>query len=503
MATLVVLQSGEAVPHELAGDLAVLGRHPECDIQLHSNMVSRKHAQIVRDGGGYFVEDLGSGNGTFVNGKRINERTPLGHEDRIKLGPILLRFESEASADGSGPRKKLPPDTFKVDIASGDRDSATIMGEVENPSGFGILDVRPEAKLKGIIEIARSLAGTVDLKDLLPRVLDTLFHIFPHADRGCVLLRHPESGEMVAAAQKHRRSDEDESVRISRTVLSKVLEAKSGILSADAAEDSRFSAAESISNLSIRSIMCVPLLDLDGEPMGVINIDTQNPVNQFKKDDLELLMAVAGQASLCYENARLLVSHMEMLKRDNEMAIARRVQHALLPKDLPKVAGYQFFASYDAAQEVGGDYYDSFLLPDNRICLAFGDVAGKGVPGALLMSRISSCVQTIVPHVPDVGRAIRAINNHMCAGMAEGRFVTFVLVIIDLNTHEMSLVNAGHMTPLIRGPNSHVEEFGEDATGIPIGIMDGFPYETVQRVLEPGETVVIITDGVDEAMDPD
>ena len=175
-------------------------------------------------------------------------------------------------------------------------------------------------------------------------------------------------------------------------------------------------------------MMCVPLLDKMGEPIGILNIDTQSSMAQFQSEDLEILMTVAGQAALTYENARLMKSWMEKQKQDGEMKIAMSVQHALLPSVLPTIEGYSFFASYDAAQAVGGDYYDCFKLTDDLICLAFGDVAGKGVPGALIMSRISSCVQNVMPFLHDPVEAIQKINNHMCSNMVEGRFVTFQLI---------------------------------------------------------------------------
>ena len=363
--------------------------------------------------------------------------------------------------------------------------------------------MRPEAKLRAVIEITRSLAGTVDLQAIVPLILDTLFSIFPQADRGCILLKDAESGQLVPVAQKHRRSDSDETVKLSRTILNKVLKEKTGILSADATSDSRFEAAASISSLTIRSMMCVPLLGLDGEPMGAINLDTQNVLSRFTKEDLDLLMAVAGQAALSYESARLLTSHMEKIKQDSEIAIAKNVQQALLPKELPHVAGYDLFASYDTALAVGGDYYDAMLLDDGRkVCLSFGDVAGKGIPASLVMSRISSVVQSTLRHVDDVGEAVEAINNHMCASAVEGRFVTYILAIIDTRTHEMRLVIAGHMSPMIRKRDGSIEEFDEESVGVPIGVLEEYPFDVLSRTVQPGETVLFYTDGVSEAMNP-
>jgi serine phosphatase RsbU (regulator of sigma subunit) len=299
---------------------------------------------------------------------------------------------------------------------------------------------------------------------------------------------------------RHRRKDEDSTVRLSRTILGKVLSQKAGILSADASTDDAFSGSQSIADLKIRSMMCVPLLGSDGEALGVLSIDSQNPLGQFTRNDLDILMTVAGQAALAYENARLVQSYAEKQKQDAELDLARRVQHDLLPTELPKVEGYQFYASYDSARAVGGDMYDCFALPEGKICLSFGDVAGKGVPGALIMSRMSSCVQSTVRHVHDVVEAMKAINDHMSDGKIEGKFVTFILCIVDTRNHEVVLSNAGHASPIIRRANGTVEQFDQERAGPAVGMMEGYPYESETRTLEPGDMVVITTDGVEEAM---
>ena len=250
-------------------------------------------------------------------------------------------------------------------------------------------------------------------------------------------------------------------------------------------------------------MMCVPLLGLDGEVLGILSIDSQNTLGQFRRDDLDILMTVAGQAALAYENARLVQAYAEKQKQDAEMDIAKSVQRALLPTELPRVEGYQFYASYDSARAVGGDMYDCFELPDGKICLSFGDVAGKGVPGALIMSRMDSCVQSTIRHVHDVVQAICAINEHMCDSAVEGRFVTYILCIVDTRNHQVVLSNAGHMPPIIRRANGVVEQFDEQFSGPPICVVDDYPYEAQSCKLEPGDLIVMITDGVDEAMNPE
>ncbi|MCA9079312.1 MAG: SpoIIE family protein phosphatase [Planctomycetaceae bacterium] len=504
MSKLILLQDGQATPFPLAEGESTIGRLPDCTIQLPSNMVSRKHARVFSQGSAFYVEDLGSGNGTFLNGEKIDGAHPLKHNDRLKFGPLLLRFESDAPAPQIA---VAAAETYVGEEGSSflqvdeNEDSSTIMGAVDPSGGYGVLDVRPQEKLKAVLSISRALAGTLEIEKLLPKILDTLFAMFPAADRGCILLKN-ERGEIVPRAMKHRREGSDETVKLSRTILKSVLEQKQAVLSADAASDSRFDASESISALTIRSMMCAPMLDLQGEPIGVINIDTQNPVAQFRSDDLDIMLAIAGQAALSYEGAKLLQSFVEKQKQDSEMGIARNVQQALLPEAMPVLEGYEFYATYEAAQAVGGDYYDVIPLPDGKICLAFGDVAGKGVPASLVMSRMSSAVRTLVEHVDDAGELVAKINDHMCAKAVEGRFVTFVLTILDTRNHRMQVVNAGHMALMVRKPDGGIEEFGEEAIGVPIGVLEGFPFEVVERDIHPGETFVIYTDGVSEAMNP-
>ncbi len=497
MARIVLLKDGQSVPYELSSFPARMGRHPDCDVQVDSNMVSRFHAQLVNVNNRIMLEDLSSGNGSFLNGRQLEKHQPLPlrHNDRIKLGPIKFRFENDS--DDSSIDSSL---TLGVDLNDGA--SSTIMGTA-SARGFGVFEVRPEEKLRGILKINQSLAGLIEVSSIAPKILDTLFEIFPQADRGSILMRDPVHKKIVPVAQKQRLESEDESVRLSRTILERVLNDRTGILSADAASDSRFSASESISSLTIHSMMCVPLLDMEGEPFGVISLDTQNPMKRFTEEDLELLLAVANQSANSFENVRLLQSHIDKQKQDKEMKIASGVQKALLPEKMPNVEGYRFFASYDAAQAVGGDYFDCFMISPRKVCVSFGDVAGKGVPGALIMSRIASVVQNTMSFTDDVRTAIHRINSHMCHNMVEGRFVTYILGVIDLDTNRITLANAGHMSPLIRKANGDVDEFDEGTIGIPIGIMDDYTYEVVERDLALGEMLVLITDGVDEAMDPE
>lgn len=500
MASLILQLKGDRATHNLREGENLVGRHPDCSIGIMEPSVSGRHAIIHGEGESFFVEDIGSRNGTYVNRRKVTARTRLVHNDMIQFGDAAARFDAPLSdASGLGDLSGTE-NTFVGAVQIGESE-ATVTGEVQS-ARFGGLDVNPEAKLKAILEISNNLAGTVDLKSMLPKILDTLFQIFTYADRGCLMLRNDDTGEMESRAMKHRRQGADATVRLSRTIVNKVLEEKKGVLSADASTDQAFNASESIAELKIRSMMCVPLMGKADEPLGVLSIDSQNPMGQFTRDDLEILMAVANHAALSYETARLMESYAAKQKQDGELRIAAQIQKALLPDDLPQADGYEFFASYDAAQAVGGDYYDCFDLGDGRICLSFGDVAGKGVPGALIMSRMSSCVQSTIRHVHDVVPAINAINDHMCDTSVEGRFVTYLLAIVDTKSNTVELANAGHMSPIIRRADGRVEQFDEELVGTPIGVLEDYPYESEVRQLAAGDLVVFVTDGVDEAMNP-
>lgn len=528
MAKIAITSAGHKNEYEITSTITV-GRHPDNTIQLLAPTVSGKHARISKIGDEIQLEDVGSRNGTSVNGTvlAVNSPMPLRHKDFIQFGETEAFFLthddviSEVSESNplmqssrSGPPGDLPDmadaalphqtsPVFNLDVDEEDEEQ-TITGILEQSGRFGVIESQPKEKLEAIIEITQSLAGQFELNRILPQILESLFRIFKLADRGCILLRDEKSGNLVPRVFKHRREDSDDSIRISRTVLKVVMDQKKGIRSADAATDEQFSGSESIADLQIRSMMCVPMLGLDGEPIGAISIDSLNPMGQFTDEDIDILMAVAGQAALTYENARLAQSFMAKQKQDNEMDIARTIQEALLPEEMPEVEGYEFFASYDSAQAVGGDYYDIFVLPGEKICVSFGDVAGKGVPGALIMSRMSSCVQSTLRHVHEVEEAVLAINSHMCDTSVEGRFVTYILGLIDPESHEIELCNAGHMSPIIRHADGTIGSFDEeDLVGPPIGVMDGYPYEVEKRKLQPGDIVLLVTDGVDEAMNPE
>jgi serine phosphatase RsbU (regulator of sigma subunit)/pSer/pThr/pTyr-binding forkhead associated (FHA) protein len=508
MAMLQLIKgSGPSEKLPLEKDRAVLGRHPDCDVVLDSASVSRQHAQIVKENGLYYVEDLHSRNGTFVNGTLIQGRHALEDGDRLKICDLALAFFGDQPRGGlrDPDEVTVAPWALMIDDAS-PLASSTIVSKLEvgRSSQVGVrLTVNPEVKLRAMIEIAHNLGKAVSLDEVLAKLLDSLFKIFIQADRGFVILRTLPDGVLVPKAIKHRRRDMEDQVRISRTIVNQVMASQEAVLSADAANDSRFDSSQSIADLRIRSVMCAPLVDSDGNSLGVIQVDTSDQRQRFQKDDLEVLASVASQAAIAVDNAQLHENALKQYAMQCDLELAHKVQRGLLPAAPPKLAGYYFFDFYEPANQVGGDYYDYIELSNNRLAVVLGDVSGKGVAAALLMAKLSGEVRFCLASEPNAAAAMNRINVSFSRSGWQDRFVTFVLAVLDHNRHELTLVNAGHMPPLLRHSQGIVEAIGSEETGLPLGVDADFEYQQHTRRLEPGDFLALFTDGISEAMNGD
>jgi serine phosphatase RsbU (regulator of sigma subunit)/pSer/pThr/pTyr-binding forkhead associated (FHA) protein len=482
-------------------DRMVMGRHPDCEIVLDAASVSRQHAQILRERDQFFVEDLHSRNGTFVNGRAIQGRHALADGDRLKICDLSFVFYRDepqpqlSSLVGPEGAMALVIDDATVTATS------TIVSKLDvAPSGAGVrLTVNPEVKLRAMIEIAQNLGKAVSLDEVLGKLLESLFKIFIQADRALIVLGAP-GGVLVPKAVKHRRSSMEEHARISRTIVNQVMESQEAILSADAAHDVRFDTSQSIADLRIRSVMCAPLVDSEGKSLGVIQVDTSDQRQRFQKDDLDLLASIASQAAFAVDNAQLHEQSLRQHAIERDLELAHKVQRGLLPAAPPHVPGYYFFDFYLAANQVGGDYYDYIELPRGRLAIVVGDVSGKGVSAALIMAKLSGEVRFCLASEPNPAAAVNRINTSFSSSGWSDRFVTFLLVVLDVKTHEMTLVNAGHMPPLLRRGRGKVEAVGGDQAGLPLGVVDDFQYEQHTRILEPGDFLTLFTDGISEAM---
>ena len=483
---------------ELIEDSTVLGRSPECDIQVEDYAVSRKHAVLHLQDNQFLVEDLKSRNKTYLNDIALDDgKHQLRNGDKIGICDVVFHFYQDFgdSLDDSSMASGLS-------VLFGDNEpvgGSTIMSKLDVHSSGGQvqLTASPQVTLNALIEITQSLGKALALDEVLPTVLDSLFKIFVQADRAFIGLLD-EHGTLVPRWSKARRDDSDETIRISRTIVNHVMDLRQAVLSADAASDQQFDASQSIADFHIRSMMCAPLFATDGSVLGVLQVDTVERNKQFKQEDLEVLASVASQAGIAIDNAKL---HEDALKQEQlhrELELANEVQKGFLPNGRPDIEGYEFYDYYKPANQIGGDYFDYLQLTDGRLAIIVADVVGHGVAAALLMAKLSAEARYSLAAEDNAADALKLLNDRM-SGLSLDRFVTLVLIVLDPVTHEVTVVNAGHMAPLHRTADGNIIEEGEEISGIPVGIMEGMDYEQFTFKLEPNESVVMYTDGITEA----
>ncbi len=486
-----------------------IGRHPECDIVVDAGAVSRFHAKLVRVSGGVWtVEDLGSRNGTFVNNQLLTRPHALVAGDRIRISEVELQFHSnevpEFARSGTD-EMTFEGANFGIQMVDDSDSQVTSSSKIEfRSSEQGLkMTATPEAKLAALIAINRNLTGAIALDDVLPKVLGSLFEVFPSADRGFVVMETPE-GHLVPRWVKTRaKLDETETVRLSRTIIRKTMESGETILSLDAMDDSRFDSSESIADFSIRSMMCAPLHNADGEAIGALQIDSTQGRGQFRDEDIDLLTGVAAQASVVINNARLHEQSLRQREVETDLRLAMDVQQAFLPSKPPHVPTYRLESYYQAANHIGGDYFDYIELPDGRYGVVVADVVGHGVAAAMYMAKLAAETRFCLASEPDLARAIERLNNSM-SGLQVERFVTYLLVVIDPTSDTLSIVNAGHMPPIIRSSaDGTISEPGEEESGLPIAIDEGMEYAVTTCEFREGDLAVMYTDGINEAMDID
>ncbi|MBL8822569.1 MAG: SpoIIE family protein phosphatase [Planctomycetia bacterium] len=471
---------------ELKKGTNVIGRNPECDIVFNVSAVSREHAKIIWRNNAYYIEDLKSRNLTVLNDKKVEADKPvaLTPGDKVKICDFFCEYVDETS---------LPSSSIS-------EDSGTVVSSVQAGAGsVNVLASQPAERLRVLLEVSNSLARAVEIGPLLPKILDGLFQVFRQADRGFFIVQD-SNGQFVPKALKTRREKDESTARFSKTILRKCMDNAEALLIEDAAQNEQFQLAASISDFKIRSIMAAPLVSSDGEVFGVLQVDTQDRVRKFNQEDLQLLIAVANQAAVALDNVKLHENLNLRQKMQREIELAVEVQKCFLPNRLPVLEGYQFFAHYKAAREVGGDFYGFLPLVDNRLALSVGDIAGKGVPAALLMARVSGDVNLAVLSETNASQAVHKLNYLFHQAGISDRFVAFLLCILDPSRGTVTLVNAGQVPPLLRKADGTIEEYAaNEMNGLPLGVVEDFAYSAVEVPLNPGECLLLCTDGITDA----
>jgi serine phosphatase RsbU (regulator of sigma subunit) len=478
--------------------VTTIGRSSMNDLPISDKMLSRQHARIVKDdNGGLQVEDLGSRNGTFLNGERLAAPQPLKAGDRITLGGVTLKLESES--------------TTRVRIEAGGADALdnTILkasAELLRAQHQETDPRLPAEQLSKLIESLRvvneltiELLRDVSVDELMKFLMDKVFEtLMP--DRGVVLLRSRVTNELIPAVVRVAEGMSADDIRLSKTLVAQVVEKRNGLILMDTSTGSGVSLADSIRLSGIKSVLAAPL-ENEGEVVGLIYVDSQVGHRSFEEADLRLLTSLANVAAAKIQNARLMAEAAEKKQMDREFALAREIQQRLLPESPPSIPGYELHGSNTASRQVSGDYFDFRVRQDKKVYMAIADVCGKGVGPALLMASLQASFHAwadeSVPVAEMTGRLSEAISRR--AGT--DRFITFVLVLLDPSTGEFEYTNAGHNPGILLRTDKSMQELSSH--GLPLALFPGKPYTSSKLQLAPGDLLFLYTDGVTEANSPD
>ncbi len=489
---------------DFSGREVTIGRLPVCQIVLPSRTVSRQHARILCHEDQFEIEDLGSVNGTRVNGQRIRGRAPLQPGDEIKIHDLALQFllespeadeaaEEHGSTPATGPGEELVPGVH-----------STIVSTVDIASS-GSQEVQADAKLSAVLEISRALGSSLNLDEILNRILDGLFEIFPQAQKGYIVQIDDLDESMPPRAIKHRGDTSDTISPVSMSVARRVIHEAAAFLSSDGDHDELLEDYNaSVFEEEIRSLMCAPLIGPSKLAQGVVQIETGDPQHPFQPEDLQVLASVAMLAGQAVEYANVHNSLVKLEAESRDIELAKGVQQRFLPQIRPNVPGYVFYDYYSPANMVAGDYYDYIKMPDGRLAIAIGDVSGKGVPAALMMARLCSDVRYCLLSTPSPARAMGSLSEQLEVELRDGAFTTLLLLLLDPRHHRVTCVNAGHPPPVVlRAATGSASFLSSEQSGPPLGVDPKIPYDEQRIDLAPNDLLLAFTDGIHEAFDPE
>ncbi|HEU0091442.1 MAG TPA: SpoIIE family protein phosphatase [Vicinamibacteria bacterium] len=470
----------------LANERVTIGRSRDSDIFLPDQWLSRHHAEILKKDANFFLHDLGSKNGTLLNGEPVHGDRRLRHGDVITLGEHVLTFSIEEVDEDS-----QPPEGTRIF-------SARELSDIKTKPSIDPEELQRQNRVLEVLsQAARSLLAHRPLPDLFEDVLNLLFAAVP-CERGAILLLEGTPPEPTVKASRSR-GGQPLLAKVSRSIARRVLERRETMLLPNLMEDTAFSTQDSILSTGIRSALCAPLWFTSASAeqdavIGLVYLDSLAMNRPFSEEDARIVTALANVAAAKIENVRLLEESMEKRRLEEDMRVAAEIQRGLLPDGAPVVAGYGVVGSNRPCRTVGGDYYD-FSLSDGRLLMALGDVSGKGTGAALLMTVLRAAVRG---HWADesVAEAVARINSTVCQNVTAGKYITFFLARLDPGSGRVDYVNAGHNPPLLIRRDGTIETLNEG--GMVLGLFDSMPYGEGIAELRTGDTLLIFSDGVTE-----
>lgn len=471
-----------------------VGRKAESDFLISDQTVSRKHAEIevMSSTGSCFLIDLGSHNGTMVNGERITSRVEIKTGDRIMFGSAEFKLTSSETRQSTGPSKV--PTTSLFAKNEPEKSVFLSINEALQPLPSKVTD-QPRV-LPTLFEMAKMLVLPEPKEVMLERSLASVAKAIP-AERLAVLLTSEDQKDIYVAASHLSGEEDPGSFTLSRTIVNEILTDKNAVLIGDPKDDPRFAEQQSIIMSQLKSAMAVPLF-VEGKVLGILYADTTNPLHRYSDDYLRLFATFGNLIAFRLLNYTLLTERQEKQVIDSEIRHASLIQRNLLAKNPPELAGYRIHAFQEQCRAVGGDLYDLALLPDGRLLFMVADVSGKGMPAALLMSNILASFRILYDDTQfDLCLAVKQVSMQLFNHSAPEDFATLFLGQVDPKEDTITFCNAGHNPPLLIRKDGKVEYL--EASGIMIGAFDfgDWAEETVK--LGEGDLLFVFSDGITEA----
>lgn len=474
----------------LEGERLSLGRSNTAELSYpDDNGLSRRHLAIECDGEGWALRDLGSKNGTMLNGVRITERTPLKSGDRIMAGHLIMIYDGAASR-AAKPVVIFDPREDTDEQTSSGTVIAHLEGVIKSSDAIAHAETLAATHVSALIRAGNELAGNRPLPELFRFILELSIQAV-NADRGVLMTL--EDGELVV------RANQGQGFRISTAVRDRVLDSGLSVLVRDTSMDDAFRERRSIVEQNIRTLMAVPLQTRE-QIIGIIYVDSPSLLREFTRDDLNLLTVMANVAAIRIEHTRLaeMEQARQLMARDLEQAA--EIQQGFLPGVAPPVRGLDLAGHNAPCRTVGGDYYDFFPYGSSRIAMVLGDVSGKGMPASLLMMGLQARVQVLIEEPKSLAEVMTRLNRITSANCPSNRFISLFFCILDGDTGELTFCNAGHNPPLIIRANGTYDQL--KGGGPVLGILPFIEYQEYQAKLDEGDVLVIYSDGVTEANNP-
>ena len=472
-----------------------VGRARSCDVFLPDQWLSRQHAEIRRKSGDYFVADLESKNGTLLNGERVGEERRLRHGDVISLGEHHLTFSTVDEPEREEPEPEPAPEGTRVF-------SARDLSDVKTRPTIDPEELQRQNRILSVLKGAtETLLAHRPQPELFETILNLLFEAVP-AQRAAILLLEGTPSQPVIKASRSRHGEKI--TKVSRSIARRVLQALDSLLIPNIFEDDALRAQDSILATGIRTAMCAPLWfrSADAEEdrvIGLVYMDSLLGAEPFNEEDLRIVTALANVAAAKIEYQRLTDENIIKRMLEEDMRVAAEIQRGLLPSSSPKLPGYDVCGINFPCRTVGGDYYD-FAVEDGLLLFALGDVSGKGTGAALLMTVLRAAVRA---HWAEgtTAEAVAKMNRTVCQNVPSNKYVTFFMGRLDAASGRLSYVNAGHNPPLLVRSGGDVELLAEG--GMVLGFFDPTEYGEGIAELQPGDVLVVFSDGVTETWSAD